>query len=392
MIKGANTVCLGEKIECSGCGACSVYCPKNCIKMLPDEEGFLYPQINEQLCLHCGLCKKICDMAKEKKDANSISAYGAFSNNEEIRLNSSSGGLFSILATYIIEEKKGVCFGACFNETLKVVHKWVDNISDLKDLCGSKYVQSDITKVFKDVEYFLRDNRLVLFTGTPCQVAAVKAYLEKRGISQKYLVTADIICHGVPSPLVWKKYLEYRQEKERSNIKQVTFRDKTKGWRRYALVLKYGNGTQYYKVNSEDPYMRLFLRNLSLRPSCYHCQHKGMGRVSDFTLADFWGCEKVFNKEDDNKGTSLLLVHSDKGEVIFEAVKNKVCYEDTDYNEAISFNQSAIISSSRPPMRDMFFIDLQKKPFHWIVKKYCRRSLKERIKVLTRKVKNIFVK
>lgn len=380
---------LKEKKDCCGCGACKEICPRQCITMIADEEGFLYPKIDEEKCLHCGLCESVCSNAKILP-AGHPKAVSVVNKDETIRLQSSSGGVFSAIASYIIEKERGVVFGACYEEDLSVSHKWIDSVSHLHKLRGSKYVQSKIGDLYCKVAEFLKSNRKVFFTGTPCQVAGLKAYLKHKSISQDGLIVADIICHGVPSPLLWKKYLDYRQKKGNCIIKNVEFRNKSKGWRNYAVVFTNESGKVCYrKQSSDDLYMRLFLGNWSLRLSCYSCSQKSVARVSDLTLADFWGVDKVCSKEDDNRGTSLVLIHSEKGKEIIEKLQT-VEIEEVDIEKAILYNKSAVVSSVYPSQRKEFFEDLKTQNFKNIEKRYCRRSKKDAIKGFLRRVKKFF--
>lgn len=303
-----------EKRKCCGCSACVQACPKQCIEMKADDEGFLYPKVHEGDCINCGLCVRVCPIVKsnEKVGANNdeVQAYSAYFNDEAIRLSSSSGGLFSAIAQHIIREN-GVVFGAAFDDDFMVHHIAVDTMEGLAKLRGSKYTQSRIENTYQEAKQYLESGRPVLYSGTACQIAGLKSYLKK---DYEQLLTIDVLCHGVPSPKVWEIYINEQGETHESKITKICFRDKSTGWKGYSVKLNFENGTEYSQVFNQDAFMRLFLSNVCLRPSCHDCLFKGFPRVSDITLGDCWGVEKHFPEMDDNKGTSVVIVNSQKGE------------------------------------------------------------------------------
>ncbi|MBR2023694.1 MAG: Coenzyme F420 hydrogenase/dehydrogenase, beta subunit C-terminal domain [Clostridia bacterium] len=300
-----------NKSQCNGCHACASVCPKQCISMQTDNEGFLYPQVDSSKCTRCGLCEKICPVLHKKPIDETMlpKAYAAYNIDEEIRMQSSSGGLFTLFATAIIH-RGGVVFGASFHDDFSVEHSFTESVEGLAKFRGSKYVQSKIGDSYKQAETFLQQGRWVLFTGTPCQIGGLYAYLRR---DYDTLLTQDIICHGVPSPLVWQKYLDEKR-KENKTISAVSFRDKEKGWKQFSMAITFANGIRYSKTLGVDSMMRVFLSDWCLRPSCHDCAYKTKNRHSDITLADYWGIEKVHLEMFDDKGTSLLLVHTPKGE------------------------------------------------------------------------------
>ena len=380
-----------KKSQCSGCHACASVCPKNCITMAKDEEGFLYPKAESSECIECGLCKKICPILNPlecEKSEKDIVAYAAMNKAEDIRLKSSSGGVFTALATAVLQ-KGGVVFGAAFNEEFEVVHKFVETVEVFQDFRGSKYVQSTIGDTYKQAERFLKQDRWVLFTGTPCQIGGLLAFLKK---SYQNLITQDIICHGVPSPLVWEKYIKHRQARANgAQIRKINFRAKDRGWKQYSVKFLFKNDTEYRQTVGKDPYMQVFLKDLCLRPSCYDCAFRTKIRQSDITLADFWGVQHILPEMDDDKGTSLIFVNSEKGRVLFESIKKNLAYKEVDSKKAIVYNLSMIKSVQIPEKRKNFMSTIVRKPFIKTKKFYKGSLLRKGRKVLA-KIKNTILR
>lgn len=376
-------ISIQDKSRCSGCHACFLACPQKCIRLVADEEGFLYPQVDQKECSSCNLCEKVCpilnphSISKETKPL----AYAVKNTDEYIRERSSSGGVFTAMAEYIIEQG-GLVFGAAFDDDFNVVHIRVDKKEDLEKLRGSKYVQSKIGYTYQEAKEALLSGKPVLFTGTPCQIGGLKAFLKK---DYEKLYTQDLICHGVPSPLAWKKYLEYLKNEYITEVKYVSFRNKEKSWKKYSIFIRFENGQELMEPFTENLYMQAFLKNFSLRPSCYDCQFKGVNRVSDITLADFWGIENTLPQMDDDKGTSLVMIHSDKGKELLEMISSKLQRQEVDALLAIHENGSAVYSSPLSPKRKCFIDRLKKKSFEKNVKKCIKPSLYIRIKSLVKR-------
>lgn len=343
-----------KKKNCCGCHACYNICPQNCISMQSDDEGFWYPVVDIEECTDCGLCEKACPILNKKIVKNHPVAYACINKNDKIREQSSSGGIFSVIAEKVIS-KHGVIFGAGFDNNFNVVHSWTDKLDDLGNFRGSKYVQSCIGDTYKEAKDFLKQRRQVLFSGTPCQIAGLKSYL-----SEDYdgLICLDIICHGVPSPKVWQRYKLRIEEIYQAKAQRITFRRKNCGWKLYSVSFSFDNDTEYSQKLTEDIFMQGFLRNVYLRPSCYACSFKTLNRQSDITLADFWGIENILPSFDDDRGTSLILINSKKGKEIFSSVTDKINYEKVDINQAILYNPSVVKSADYNPKRDKFFEDL----------------------------------
>lgn len=333
---------IEEKKDCVGCNACVQVCPKQCISMHEDEQGFLYPKVNKELCIGCGLCERVCPVINQAVPNYPLSSLAAKNKDGDVQQASSSGGLFKALASHVIKNG-GVVFGARFNENWEVVHDYAQAFDELEAFQTSKYVQSKIGTSFIKAKKFLQQGRMVLFSGTPCQLAGLKLYLMK---DYENLIAVDIVCHGVPSPLIWKEYLSYAwiqvnlgdqsmgsqslaNVNKKNKIAKINFRDKKIGWTQYGLSIffnsqAYGNDTSYNANNStpssieffeshkDNLYMQAFLKDLDLRPSCYSCPAKCGKSQSDLTLADFWGIKTHYPQFYDAKGVSLILVHTQK--------------------------------------------------------------------------------
>ncbi|MBR2153460.1 MAG: Coenzyme F420 hydrogenase/dehydrogenase, beta subunit C-terminal domain [Bacteroidaceae bacterium] len=352
---------------CCGCGACSQVCRWDCISMERDKEGFLYPKVHTEVCKECGLCMRVCPSLKKETakphNGTPLHTFAAINPDECVRRESSSGGVFTLLAEQMAE-RGGVVFGAAFDKDWNVVHTRTDSKEGLRAFRGSKYVQSDTGQTFREAKELLEAGREVLFVGTPCQIMGLRGFLGK---PYEGLLAVDFICHGVPSPAVWQWYLKrqarhYAKEhwtawlrywlRPLSLIRRVEFRNKEKGWKQYHFVLRVSQARQDM-VYHENPYMRAFLKDVDLRPSCHHCFAKGGSSGSDITLADFWNVHRVVDGFDDDGGTSLVLVNTERGARVFDALecrKQEVVFED-----AIQYNRAWAASYPANPDRCRFF-------------------------------------
>lgn len=354
---------IKDKKNCCGCKACEIICPKNCIEMTVDEEGFWYPIVDKDKCIDCGMCEKSCPILNKANRKKSFDAkiYGAYSNSESIRINSSSGGTFSELATSVLE-KNGAVFGCTMNDDFSFAkHIKVEDVDDLSKLQGSKYLQSDTNITFEEVKNCLQNGQEVLYSGTPCQIAGLKSYLGK--YSKDYnLTTVDIICHGVPSSAVWNCYKSSLEKEFDSTVEKISFRNKSNGWQNYSLSCEFENKKEYKKFAGDDLYLRGFVADYYLRPSCYDCQFKGDNIKSDITLADFWGIDKVNPKFNDDKGASLVVIHSQKGQQIFDEIKDNekiTCFSEN-AEKGLEYNPSYYNSVKMKSMRKVFFKQFEK--------------------------------
>lgn len=370
--------------ECVGCGSCKNICPIGCIEMKLNEEGFLFPKINSDLCIKCGKCLVACpaNVQPERKRIRKI--YGGYSLEQNITLNSSSGGVFWHLASNMIE-KGGVVFGASIDvSTGHVYHKHVKSTGDLDSVMRSKYVQSEIGNVYSEVREYLKDGIPVLFCGTPCQVAGLKAFLREENY-QGELIVVEFICHGVPSPGVWEEYISYLNSIGISPVRSINFRDKRQGWHNFGLSIKYGNdiiSDRFYGIRSDDFYNG-FIENLFLRKSCYQCKFKGMESTADISLADFWNCENRNVSEKLNKnqfeGISLIVVFSDKGEDYLKKCSSKLFLEQVNDIKSITTNVAQIRPAELNKKRSAFFQMRKKSGTVKALRRYGRYTFKKKV-------------
>lgn len=367
------------KDECCGCGTCHNICPTKCIVMKADEEGFLYPSIDVDKCIRCRQCETKCPVLNRKKDDEEKPiTYAAYNKDEEVRKNSSSGGIFSAIANLILE-RGGVVFGVAFDEKQRVIHTKVEIQKELSKLRGSKYVQSDVGTSYQDAKQILEQGKWVLYTGTPCQISGLYQYLGK---DYDKLITQDIICHGTMSPIVLQKYLEYMESQYNSTVDRISFRDKTYGWNRYGMELLFSNGSRYVKVASEDYLLKTYSANVCLRPSCHTCAFKYIHREADITLADFWNIQQIDSHIDAEQGVSLVLLHSQKGNEIFRDIMNGIVCKTEEFDEALRYNMSMIISAPQHLKREKFMNAIQgendfKQVFKMIPDKWMIRIIKK---------------
>lgn len=374
--------------RCTGCGLCAVKCPKRCIQMQPDIEGFMRPVVNGGECLSCGVCQAVCPANHQPDTIPLCKAYAAYSLDEQIRHHSSSGGIFSVLAASVLAAG-GVVAGAAMQPDGVVRHILVETEEQLALLRGSKYVQSEAWHVFAPIQSMLDAGRTVLFTGTPCQTAALSACLSKPA---EQLILADLICHGAPSPAVWKRYVNFRSERAGAACTDVTFRDKEESWQRYRLKMHFANGTSYAAPAAADPYLRAFLKNASLRPSCSDCAFKGDHRLSDLTLADYWGAERLHPMQNVKQGVSLVLVHSEKGQQLLDQCAGRLVLEETAAAPALAANAAYTCSAPASPNRQRFFAELDRLPFDQLVQQNCADRFSERLRALAGKIKRRMVR
>lgn len=397
---------IEEKKNCCGCNACVQVCPRQCIAMQEDNEGFLYPHVDEEICINCHLCEKVCPALNQSKPREPLKVYAAINKDEKIRMESSSGGIFTALAERIIDEG-GVVFGACFDNKWDVVHDYVETKEELRRFRGSKYVQSRIEDNYRKVESFLKAGRKVLFTGTPCQIAGLKLLLGK---SYDNLLAVDFVCHGVPSPGVWRRYLkeEIARQCDRKNtvlprpihekdvrVDNISFRNKTLGWKKYSFALDLsttnGSGEKFsfalVSPLTKNEYLRGFINNIYLRPICYNCPFKKVRSESDITLGDFWNISSYCSQLDDNRGISLLLSNSEKGTCSVENIydyTNLYDISNYDTNRNFALMNSVILTDKRSQFYDLYRTQIS---FIKTINDVLKLSFKETIKLYWSKIK-----
>lgn len=374
---------LPKSDMCTGCGACSAACPKDCIRMKADAEGFLYPRIDLTRCVDCRKCEKVCPVVHKPETVGDPQFYAAKNLDSDVRQQSSSGGVFTALAAAVLQKGGAVC-AAVYNEEYAVEHRIAYTVEELASMRGAKYSQSHAGHLFRQLKELLNGSTPVMFVGTPCQCAGLKAYL---GREYEHLLLVDMICHGVPAPTAWKNYVNQREktDSDGSRIASIDQRDKSTGWSSYAysVTFRYANGNVYSVHQGADPYMKGFVGDLYLRPSCSGCSFKGVSRCSDLTMGDCWGIWDSHPEFDDNKGTSLLLIQSEKGQQMWECIKGGFSVVTLSAAEAVRSNPSAVVSAEAHPRREEFFSRLAEgEPLDTLVEELLtpkRQSLIKRI-------------
>lgn len=308
---------IKNKVDCCGCTACANICPKQAITMKPDPEGFLYPVVNEENCINCGVCDATCpihnkiDRTKEKTKGFILRVK-----DEKKLFESTSGGGFTALAEYVLKNG-GVVYGAGYDDSMRVICKKATSNDELKEMRGSKFVQSLLGNTYKDVKDELNTGKRVMYSGTPCQVEGLLCYLKKKPDN---LLCVDFVCRGVPSPGLWENYVQFMERKFGSKMVGARFKHKTYGYHTTTMKIDFANGKTYYGSGRVDPYMKAFVSELASRPSCVTCKFKGLERPSDITIFDCYEYSQITGKKDDDKGYSSVFVHSDKGEKILQAI------------------------------------------------------------------------
>lgn len=359
---------------CCGCSACAAVCPKDAISMA-DNNGFFYPQVDPNKCVDCKLCEKVCDFKSDKPtNSNIIKAFAAKAD-VDIRMLSSSGGVFTVLSDWVLAQS-GVVYGAVYDEAMRVCHVRADSAEGRNKMRGSKYIQSSLTGVYRSVLDDLKNDKTVLFVGVPCQVGALKSFL---GCDYSNLYTVDLICHGVPSNKVWKQFVAYINQRYRRTLVDYSFRNKDVSWRRYSPKLTFSDGTVIGDNNITSSFIELFRYDVSLRPSCAQCRYASAHREGDFTMGDFWGIENVRPEMDDNKGVSALMINSAKADQLLGQLEgNLELYECSVAN--IMARQPNMSRPSKPSVKAAEFQkDLDTLPFEKVLKKYTRVGFKRRV-------------
>lgn len=373
-----------EKNICTGCSACKAVCPSNAIELTAGELGFIYPMIDQNECIDCNRCNEICPALKPNQEIEIKEAAALINTDEKVREQSTSGGAFTSLANAVIDDGGCVC-GAVFDDKFNIKHIIIDDAGDIFRLRGAKYVQSSISHIYPSIENALKKGRLVLFSGTPCQCDGIKAMF----VEYENLLTCSVVCHGVPSPDVYKKYLKYVQGLLGEDIKTIEFRNKDTGWRNYSIKIVGKSGCIYNSSVDKDPFMKGFIESLYIRPSCHECTSKPIN--ADFVLGDYWGIEKYHKDFDDDKGTSCIIINSKKGQEIFKKCKDiktlKSSYEMMKENNP-AFYKSAPYNE----LTTLFIKDFKTKSFESIINKYLSpdthlQYIKRRISEIVKKSK-----
>lgn len=382
-------ICLQNKKDCCGCTACANVCPKNCITMIPDEEGFLYPEVNKGVCINCGLCEKVCPVIKlPEVSVGERKSYAIRNKNSEVLRNSTSGGFFTPIANYVLN-KGGVVCAATYNDEWKVVHEFLADSDEgaFAKYRGSKYVQSYLGDCFSQIKEYLNKGKFVCFIGTTCQVNGLKKYVG----DDSNLLTVDLVCHGTPSPKLWKNYINYQQEKYNSQITSVSFRNKTYGYHSGTMKIEFANGKTYYGSARVDYMLKSFFREISSRPICYQCPFKQVERCSDLTIYDCWHfSDLVKGEKDDDKGYTNVIVQSEKGVEILKALADQLEIYQVDTQKAIELDGVMVTKAAVPhPKRKDYYKDLDKETLPQHIQRFIPVTKKD---ILIEKSKRVLYK
>lgn len=355
--------------------------------MCADEEGFLYPTIDKDLCVHCGLCEKVCPVIHNEicgSNKYSLAGYIVRDKRVAVLADSTSGGFFTALAEYVLE-RGGHVYGAAFDDVFRVHHISVDMKENISKLRGSKYVASDLEGSFEDVLKDLKNGIYVLFTGCPCQIAGLKSFLRQ---DYEKLITMDVVCHGTPSPLFWKKHLDFQQKKNKQKIKSICVRHKTYGYHSGAMMLEFENGKRVYESARTNYYLKAFFGDLCSKPHCYNCSFKHEEHCSEFTVYDAWHAGELAGIEDDDRGWTNLIVQSVKGQALFEELKDRYRWYCVDYKKAIELDGIMVNNSvTWNKGRESFFIGMENEPFQQHCAKFIRVSI---LDLMIEKMKKIY--
>ena len=352
---------ISNKEDCCGCNACGDICAHSAISFKTDHEGFWYPEVDKDKCVDCGLCEKVCPVIQPARNVIRYEVpivYAAYAKDEEIRLDSTSGGLHSMFAQ-LFYAKNGFVGGAIYQDNHLVKHIVSSDPAKLKEIRSSKYLQSNMEGQYKEVKRLLIEGKDVLYCGCPCQIQALHKFLRK---DFENLTTCDFICRGVNSPKVFLKYMEMLEKEYGAKATKIKFKNKKWGWHNFSLRVNFANGKEYCKDRWHDLFfIGYLLAGNFTRPSCYNCHFKGFPQKADITLADFWGIENLDIKMDQDKGTSLVMINSEKGKRLFNAIKDKIIFKEFTLEEAKKGNPALSSSlESAKPNRKQFFEDLDK--------------------------------
>ena len=369
-----------NKKECCGCGVCSNICPKNCIGIETGKDGFTYPVIDTASCVDCKLCESVCPFMTQPYKSMGIKVYTCHSKDEDIRYNSSSGGIFSELATMVFDEN-GIVFGAAFDDTMELVPASAENKYELERLKGSKYVQCSTGDIYTRVKAQADTGRKVLFCGTPCQVKGMKGFLKK---AYDNVLLVDFVCHGVPSMDTLRKYIAAREKESGKKIVNLSFRDKSISWESSGMRILYEDRTTEFCKKDQDYFLRGFLKNLFLRDSCHNCKVKNLTSGSDLTLGDCW--RLVGTSKNDHKGESIVICNSKKGADALKCISERIISAVSDFEIETRYNRSAVHSVGYGRNRQKFFEVCNKLPFDEIIKRYTKDSLIVKAKRIIRKI------
>lgn len=357
--------------ECTGCLACYNICNNNAIEISTNEEGFVHPLVNLDKCIDCGLCSKVCPILNpySKKNDEEIECYAAWNKDANIVRQSSSGGFFTTIASWVLQQQ-GVVYGSAFDKDFNIHHIRVDSECDLAKLKGSKYIQSFIGDTFKEVRNDINFNKWILFVGTPCQIDGLLRFLGKLSHYEQ-LITIDLVCHGVPSPLMFQEYKRFLESKYHSSLCAYEFRNKKWSWLHFNTKAVFSNGKKYIGTWEEDVFIRGFLREFFTRPSCHQCKYANKQRVSDFTIGDYWGYRHMLHeKNNEDMGISIVLAHTPKARTLLKKLEDKMYMYSRTLDEAILGNETFEAPFPKNLKRDDFWQDYRRLSYNELINKY----------------------
>ena len=369
---------LADENSCTGCGVCYNICPSSALKMEYNKEGFIFPVIDGDKCTKCMGCKKICPIINTKLINNNFtkSVYISWNKNIKQRKFSSSGGVFPILANHILNNN-GYVYGAIYDINMEVIHDCIDNKKNVGKLSGSKYVQSNIIKIYKDIKTKLEDDRIVLFSGLPCEITALYSYLDKK---YDNFYTCELFCHGVPSPILFNSYVKYFEEQAGKKIKNINFRNKIISWNCPCTAISYFNKFPYIRLQAENPYFYWFGLHYSVRKSCFNCIYRREQRNADISLGDYWGIELIKPKINSKNGVSVIFINSEKGRGLLDQVASELYLEASQFSDVIKGNKYLLNNFEIPKERETFFETWRQFGIGELIKKYPGLSTRQRIK------------
>ena len=360
---------INEKNNCSGCGACMSICPVSAIQMKLDEEGFWYPIVCEEKCIKCGKCDNVCHYIRPVNFLSKLEKmeyHATYSKRKKEIYKSSSGGLFWMLVEEIIG-LKGVVYGAYQESLFSVRHGRAESLEECQKFRKSKYLESYLGDIYKNVEEDLHNDRKVLFSGTGCQIAGLYAYLKR---DYNNLLTCDVVCHGVPSIMVFKKYIKETELLFRDKVENICFRNKRLGWNGNLITLYMKSGKRLSLMNKNHPFHRGFLKGLYSRPSCGCCKYAKLPRIGDITLADYWNCDRKIEKYNEDRGVSLVVLNTEKGVCTFDRIRDKCISQEVKKIDALK----RCVHLTRSPLPDksrgVFMKRIKEVSFHYLIKKY----------------------
>lgn len=379
-----NMINIDKKELCCGCNSCGDICPQNAINYAEDDEGFLYPRVAEDLCIECGLCEEVCPMVDEGEvrvgNIATPKCYAANHKRIDIRFKSTSGGAFTALAESFIRGG-GYVGGAIYTKDWHVRQIVTNSLEDLEILRRSKYIQSNASGYYSRIKDLLKQGEKVMAVGLPCQIAALKKYTKT---CDNNLITVDLICRYINSPFAYMRYIEYLEKKYKSQVIDIKAKDKELGWRRLTHRVKFKNGNTYYGIYGVDKFMQASMQaNCLSRPACYSCKFKGFPRIADITIGDYW-TKGEKSMLDDDIGTSVIMLNSNKGIEIFEKIKGNMKFEEVTLNKVVEGNFALVKPLPKENVeRDLFYRELKEKSFDDVVNAFCTPrplSIKRRIK------------